>query len=51
MRLERLGQLGLLLILAVADVVGEEDGEVVPEVRLGFHLPDDLADTLVEMLS
>ena len=43
--------LGLLLILAVADVVRKEDGEVVPEVRLGLHLTDDLTDVLVEMLS
>ena len=49
--LELLVQLGLLLVLAVADMVREEDREVVPEVRLGLHLTDDLADVLVEMLS
>ena len=38
-------------MLAVAGMVREEDGEVVPEVRLGFHLRNDLANTLVEMLS
>ena len=49
--LEIVLNLWLLLVLAVAGMVWEEDREVVPEVRLSLHLADNFTDMLVEMLS
>ena len=47
----RLWLLMLLRILTVASMVREEEREVIPEVRLCFHLPNDVADMLVEVLT
>ena len=45
---------GVLLIdaaLPVARMIREEKREVVPKVWLCLHLPDDLADVLVEVIT